>query len=92
MRRVSRRMSSHTCEYTLDSQSRQDESGQCRDSMNNFWRRKTEARWRRPSHQIPGVGSGISQSRSLKNTCIQNLRDPVDAELAVMLSYHMKHT
>jgi len=35
MKRVSRRVSTQTSEYTLDSQSRQDESGQCRDFMND---------------------------------------------------------
>jgi len=51
-----------------------------------FWRRKTEARWRRSSHRMPGVSAGTIPIPpwSLKKTGIRNRRDPADAKVAVI--------
>jgi len=61
-------------------------TGQCRASMNIIWKRKTEARWRRSSHRMPGVNAGNIHIPpwSPKNTCIPNLRDPAYAKFAVI--------
>ena len=50
--------------------STQNGTGQCHDSTNNIWRRETKARWRRPSHRMPGLNVGNIPPWRLKNTCI----------------------
>jgi len=44
MRTVFHRVSTQASQYTCDRQTRPDETGQCRDSMNNIWQREIEAR------------------------------------------------
>jgi len=55
---VSHQVSTKASQNTCDCQTRQDKIGQCRDSMNNIWQRKTEARWPWSSHRMPGVSAG----------------------------------
>ena len=58
-RRVSRRMSIQTHDYTYDRQSRQNETGQCRGFMNNIWQRRIKTRRRGSNHRMSGMDTSL---------------------------------